>query len=71
MDRCYCSTNRSESEFYRLFSTIKAVPRVMPPHMVSAYRPEKMYDAMKFVVPLALGQYHKLKSKNLVSENKN
>lgn len=30
----------------------------------------KIYDAMKYVVPLTLGQYHKLKSENRVSENK-
>jgi CRISPR-associated endonuclease/helicase Cas3 len=66
----YCSTNRSESEFYRLFNAIEAVPLCYAAAYDECIQSGKIYDAMKYVVPLTLGQYHKLKSENRVSENK-
>ena len=66
----YCSTNRSESDFYRLFSAIEAVPLCYAAAYDECMQSGKIYDAMKYVVPLTLGQYHKLKSENRVSENK-
>ncbi len=66
----YCSSNRSESDFYRLFSAVEAVPLCYAAVYDECIQSGRIYDAMKYVVPLTLGQYHKLKSENRVSENK-
>ncbi|HNX17328.1 MAG TPA: CRISPR-associated helicase Cas3' [Methanoregula sp.] len=66
----YCSSSRSESDFYRLFSAVEAVPFRYAATYDECIQSGKIYDAMKYVVPLTLGQYHKLKSENRVSENR-
>ena len=66
----YCSSKRSESDFYRLFSAVEAVPLCYAAAYDECIQSGRIYDAMKYVVPLTLGQYHKLKSEGRVSENK-
>jgi len=66
----YCSSKRSESDFYRLFSAVEAVPLYYAAAYDECIQFGRIYDAMKYIVPLTLGQYHKLKSENRVSENK-
>jgi CRISPR-associated endonuclease/helicase Cas3 len=66
----YSSTKRSESDFYRLFSAVEAVPLKYAAEYDDCIHTGQIYDAMKYVLPLTLGQYHKLKSEDRVSENK-
>ena len=66
----YCSSKRSESDFYRLFSAVEAVPLGYAAAYDECIQSGRIYDAMKYVVPLTLGQYHKLKSEDRASENK-
>ena len=65
----YCSTNRSESEFYHLFRSVEAIPVCYAAEYDECINSGKIYDAMKYVLPLTLGQYHKLKSEDRIGEN--
>ena len=66
----YSSSTRTDSDFYRLFSAVEAVPIRYAAVYDECLQSGRIYDAMKYVVPLTLGQYHKLKSEERVSENK-
>jgi len=66
----YTSKKRSESEFYNLFNSIEAVPLRYAAEYDECIRSGRIFDAMSYIVPLSLGQYHKLKFENRVEQDK-
>ncbi|OPY38187.1 MAG: hypothetical protein A4E35_00609 [Methanoregula sp. PtaU1.Bin051] len=64
----YHSTARKDSDFYRIFRSIEAVPACYADPYRQCHDDGRIYDAMQYVLSLSLGQYHKLKSLNRISE---
>lgn len=66
----YHSTSRTDSDFYRLFRSIEAVPACYADSYLECLKDGRIYDAMQYILSLSLGQYHKLKNMNWISETK-
>jgi CRISPR-associated endonuclease/helicase Cas3 len=64
----YRSTSRKDSDFYRIFRSIEAVPACYAAPYTQCHIDGRIYDAMQYVLSLSLGQYHKLKNLNRISE---
>jgi CRISPR-associated endonuclease/helicase Cas3 len=64
----YHSTSRKDSDFYRIFRSIEAVPACYAAPYMQCHDDGRIYDAMQYVLSLSLGQYYKLKSLNRISE---
>lgn len=61
------NADRSESEFYRLFNSIEAVPEAFRTDYIKSIKAGDVYGAMQYTLPLGIGQYHRLKSENRIS----
>jgi CRISPR-associated endonuclease/helicase Cas3 len=64
----YRSTDRKDSDFYRIFQSIEAVPARYANTYLQCHLDGKIYDAMQYVLSLSLGQYHKLKNQNQITQ---
>jgi CRISPR-associated endonuclease/helicase Cas3 len=64
----YHATSRKDSDFYRIFRSIEAVPACYANSFRQCHDDSRIYDAMQYVLSLSLGQYHKLKNLNRISE---
>ncbi|OPY38184.1 MAG: hypothetical protein A4E35_00606 [Methanoregula sp. PtaU1.Bin051] len=64
----YHATRRKDSEFYRIFRSIEAVPACYADPYRQCHEDGRIYDAMQYVLSLSLGQYHKLKNLSRISE---
>ncbi len=64
----YHSTSRKDSDFYRIFRSIEAVPACYADPYRQFHIDGRIYDAMQYVLSLSLGQYHRLKGLNRISQ---
>ncbi len=64
----YRSTNRKDSDFYQIFRSIEAVPACYADLYRQCHLDGKIYDAMQYILSLSLGQYHKLKNLNRITQ---
>jgi CRISPR-associated endonuclease/helicase Cas3 len=64
----YHSTSRKDSDFYRIFRSIEAVPARYATPFMQCHDNGRIYDAMQYVLSLSLGQYHKLKNLNRITQ---
>lgn len=64
----YHSTSRKDSEFYRIFRSIEAVPACYADLNRQCHLDGRIYDGMQYVLSLALRQYHKLKNLNRITQ---
>jgi CRISPR-associated endonuclease/helicase Cas3 len=64
----YHSTSRKDSDFYKIFRTVEAVPACYADPFLRCHNDGNIYDAMQYVLSISLGQYHKLKNLNRISQ---
>jgi CRISPR-associated endonuclease/helicase Cas3 len=64
----YHSTERRDSDFYRIFRSIEAVPACFADRYRQCHLEGRIYDAMQYVLSLSLGQYHRLKGLNRITQ---
>jgi len=62
-------SDRSESDYYKLFDTIEAVPETFRTDYVTALQNGDLYGAMQYTLPLRAGQYHRLKKEDRISRS--
>lgn len=63
------NADRSESDFYRLFNSIEAVPEAFRTDYLKCIKAGDVYSAMQYTLPLGASQYHRLKRENRISTN--
>lgn len=63
----FSNANRSESDFYRLFNSIEAVPEMFRTEYLDCIQDGDIYGAMQYTLPLSRGQYHRLKGEGRIS----
>jgi len=63
----FSNADRSESDFYRLFNSIEAVPEMFRTEYLDCIQAGDVYGAMQYTLPLSRGQYHRLKSEGRIS----
>nr|HQD27583.1 hypothetical protein [Methanoculleus thermophilus] len=61
------NANRSESDFYRLFNSIEAVPEKFRTEYLDRIQEGDIYGAMQYTLPLSRGQYHRLRGEGRIS----
>lgn len=54
------NSNKKESDFYNLFDSIEAVPKVYQSEYLDCIKNNKIFDSMQYCLQLTNGQYHKL-----------
>lgn len=62
----FSNADRSESDFYRLFNSIEAVPEIFRTGYFDCSQEGDIYGAMQYA-PAQSGQYHRLKSEGRIS----
>lgn len=63
----FSNADRSESDFYRLFNSIEAVPETFRTEYLDCIRKGDIYGAMQYTLPLSRGQYYRLKDEGRIS----
>ncbi|WP_292365093.1 MULTISPECIES: CRISPR-associated helicase Cas3' [unclassified Methanoculleus] len=63
----FSNADRSESDFYRLFNSIEAVPEKFRTEYLDIIQAGDIYGAMQYTLPLSRGQYHRLKDEGRIS----
>jgi len=63
----FSNAERSESDFYRLFNSIEAVPEKFRTEYLDCIQNGDVYGAMQYTLPLSRGQYHRLKGEDRIS----
>ncbi len=61
------NADRSESDFYRLFDSIEAVPEAFRADYIESVQAGDLYGAMQYTLPLSVGQYRRLKGEGRIS----
>lgn len=64
----YHSTSRKDSDFYKIFRTVEAVPACYADPFLRCHDDGNIYDAMQYVLSISLGQYHKLENQKHFSQ---
>lgn len=59
--------DRKESEFFKLFDSIEAIPMKFLTLVIEAIEKGDFFEAMKYSLPLSKGQYYKLRVEGRVS----
>jgi CRISPR-associated endonuclease/helicase Cas3 len=62
------STDRKDSDFYQIFRSIEAVPACYADPYRPCHLDSRIYDGMQYILSLSLGQYHKLKNLNRITQ---
>jgi len=63
--------DRKESEFYKLFDSIEAIPVQFLTDVKEALEDGDYLEVMKYTLPLTKGQYYRLKSENRIYSDSN
>lgn len=63
----FSNADRSESDFYRLFNSIEAVPEVFRTEYLDRIQAGDIYGAMQYTLPISWGQYHRLKGEGRIA----
>ena len=63
--------DKSESDFYKLFDSIEAIPVQFLTEVKIALEEGNYFEIMKYTLTLSKGQYHKLRHEDLISRESN
>lgn len=63
----FSNAERNESDFYRLFDSIEAVPEIFRTKYLDCIQDGDIYGAMQYTLPLSRGQFHRLKGEGRIS----
>lgn len=63
----FSNADRGESDFYRLFNSVEAVPEAFRTEYLDCIQDGDIYGAMQYTLPLSRGQFHRLKGEGRIS----
>jgi len=63
----FIDLNKSESDFYSLFNSVEVIPYKFWNNYKQEIEEKKYFEAMKYILPISLAQYHYLKDEKRLS----
>ena len=67
----FIDIHKKESEFYNLFKSVEVIPLSFWDKYMNEIENKRFYEAMKYILPISIGQYAYLKIKGRISNTEN